>query len=62
MSTPLVNIVMSEEHTTFSYQIGGSLASTSPSYVERKADRQLERALKQGQFCYVLNCRQNGQI
>ena len=46
---------------TFSYQIGGSLADRSPSYVVRKTDRELERALKIGEFCYVLNSRQMGK-
>ncbi|MEM7759374.1 MAG: AAA-like domain-containing protein, partial [Cyanobacteria bacterium P01_A01_bin.40] len=52
---------MNQDHTRFSYQIGGSLAYQSPSYVERKADRELEQALQQGQFCYVLNSRQMGK-
>ncbi len=52
---------MNENNTTFSYQIGGSLANESPSYVERKADRELDKALKEGQFCYVLNSRQMGK-
>ena len=52
---------MTDDNQTFSYQIGGSLASTSPSYVERKADRELDQALRQGQFCYVLNSRQMGK-
>lgn len=45
----------------FFYQIGGSLANDSPSYVERSADRELETYLKQGEFCYVLNSRQMGK-
>lgn len=53
--------MMEEDRETFSYQIGGSLASRSPSYVERKADRELKKALKQGEFCYVLNSRQMGK-
>ncbi|MGK7950468.1 MAG: CHASE2 domain-containing protein [Xenococcaceae cyanobacterium] len=52
---------MNEDKRTFSYQVGGSLASQSPSYVERKADRELEKALRQGEFCYVLNSRQMGK-
>lgn len=43
------------------YQVGGSLANNSPSYVERTADRELYQALKQGEFCYVLNSRQMGK-
>ena len=46
---------------TFSYQIGGSLANQSPSYVVRKSDRELEQALEAGEFCYVLNSRQMGK-
>ncbi len=49
------------EKIVFSYQIGGSLASKCPSYVKRKADEELYQALKQGQFCYVLNSRQMGK-
>ncbi|MGL6342886.1 MAG: CHASE2 domain-containing protein, partial [Waterburya sp.] len=52
---------MNKDNQIFTYQVGGSLASNSPSYVERKADRELEKALKQGQFCYVLNSRQMGK-
>ncbi|MDJ0592003.1 MAG: CHASE2 domain-containing protein [Pleurocapsa sp. MO_226.B13] len=52
---------MNQDNVAFSYQIGGSLASQSPSYVERRADRELEQALKQGEFCYVLNSRQMGK-
>ncbi len=52
---------MKEERIAFSYQIGGSLASKSPSYIERKADRELKEALQKGEFCYVLNSRQMGK-
>ena len=52
---------MKEDRIAFSYQIGGSLASKSPSYVERKADRELQEALQKGEFCYVLNSRQMGK-
>ena len=43
------------------YQVGGSLADNAPSYVERRADGELYKALKQGEFCYILNSRQVGK-
>ncbi|MBE9207819.1 AAA-like domain-containing protein [Nostoc sp. LEGE 06077] len=43
------------------YQVGGSLPSDDPSYVVRKADKQLYISLKAGDFCYVLNSRQMGK-
>ena len=52
---------MSQNEAASYYQIGGSLASDSPSYVVRKADRELEVALDAGEFCYVLNSRQMGK-
>ena len=47
--------------TSSFYQVGSSLAKESHSYVERLADRELEIALKKGEFCYVLNSRQMGK-
>ena len=52
---------MNQNQHDFSYQIGGSLANQSPSYVVRAADRELIQALGQGEFCYVLNSRQMGK-
>uniref|UniRef100_A0ACD5GWB9 AAA-like domain-containing protein n=1 Tax=Desertifilum tharense IPPAS B-1220 TaxID=1781255 RepID=A0ACD5GWB9_9CYAN len=46
-------------HST--YQVGGSLHSSDPTYVERAADRELFDALLQGEFCYVFNSRQMGK-
>ncbi|MEH1842572.1 MAG: AAA-like domain-containing protein [Nostoc sp.] len=33
----------------------------APSYVQRKADSLFYDALKQGEFCYILNSRQMGK-
>src|SRR5690349_4887747 len=43
------------------YVTGGSLRSDTPSYVERKADRELYEALGRGDFCYILTSRQMGK-
>ncbi len=50
-----------EQPSTFNYQVGGSLSMDSPTYVVRSADRNLYKALKQGEFCYILNARQMGK-
>lgn len=55
------HLYMNQNNHDFAYQIGGSLGTQSPSYVVRVADRELDRALKQGEFCYVLNSRQMGK-
>ncbi|WP_246844047.1 AAA-like domain-containing protein, partial [Hydrocoleum sp. CS-953] len=47
--------------TNYIYQVGGSLNRNSPTYVIRKADTEIYQALKRGEFCYVLNCRQMGK-
>src|SRR5947199_4667306 len=40
---------------------GGTLRPDAPSYVGRRADEELRRALAQGEFCYVLTARQMGK-
>ena len=43
------------------YQIGGSLPANAQSYVQRPADMALYTALKNREFCYILNARQMGK-
>ncbi|MGL5076421.1 MAG: AAA-like domain-containing protein, partial [Waterburya sp.] len=43
------------------YKVGGSLRYGHPTYITRQADRDIYDALKQQEFCYVLNSRQMGK-
>jgi hypothetical protein len=51
---------MTAGQATF-YITGGTLRHDAPSYVERKADRELLDGLLKGEFCYVLTSRQMGK-
>ncbi|GBF82597.1 AAA-like domain-containing protein [Aphanothece sacrum] len=46
---------------SYTYKVGGSLSFDHPTYVERKADKELLSALEAGKFCYIFNCRQMGK-
>jgi hypothetical protein len=43
------------------YIFSGSLPENASTYVRREADDELYEALRQGNFCYVLNSRQSGK-
>jgi len=43
------------------FKVGGSLRFGHPTYIIRKADCDIYQALKQKEFCYILNSRQMGK-
>ena len=43
------------------YVTGGTLRPDAPSYIERRADKELCEGLMRGEFCYVLTSRQMGK-
>ncbi len=43
------------------FVVGGSVQADRPSYIERAADGELFEALRQGEFCYVLEPRASGK-
>jgi two-component system sensor histidine kinase/response regulator len=47
--------------TSYEYQVGGSLKTDAPTYVERQADSDLYTSLMRGEFCYVFSSRQMGK-
>ncbi|MBU7585880.1 MAG: AAA family ATPase [Nostoc sp. TH1S01] len=51
----------SEQAEIYDYQVGGSLPIDAPTYVVRSADRHLYKALRNGEFSYILNTRQMGK-
>ncbi|NET38769.1 MAG: hypothetical protein F6K19_43435 [Cyanothece sp. SIO1E1] len=52
---------ITDSEFAYEYQVGGSLKTDAPSYVQRQADTDLYHALRAGEFCYVLNSRQMGK-
>ena len=51
----------SEKPPASFFVTGGTVPSSSASYIARRADHDLREALLSGEFCYVLNARQMGK-
>jgi hypothetical protein len=52
---------LTTRHAADFYVVGGTLHSDAPSYIERRADRELFESLQRGEYCYVLTARQMGK-
>ena len=50
-----------QEKTGGFYVVGGTLRPNAPSYIQRKADKELYEHILRGDFCYVLTSRQMGK-
>ncbi|MEI2581160.1 AAA-like domain-containing protein, partial [Scytonema sp. PRP1] len=50
-----------EPDSSYDYKVGGVVPLNNLTYVKRKADEDLYKWLKAGEFCYVLNSRQMGK-
>src|SRR5512140_3122902 len=57
MELPATEILLRSDF----YVTGGTLRPDAPSYIERRADKELCESLLNGEFCYVLTSRQMGK-